>query len=73
MTMLDECKLKMHSNEWDAYWILRNLETPAEDASLTDKHGYWIQMKRVAELALLAACNAAEEVGKARRKEKNNE
>lgn len=61
--------LKMYSPEWEAFMLLRKLQTPAEDAPTDAKRLYWLDLRKIGGLLLNAACLAAREAGRAEEKE----
>lgn len=61
--------LKMFSPEWEAFILLRKLQTPAEDAPTDAKRLYWLDLRNIGGLLLNAACLAAREAGRAEEKE----
>ena len=61
--------LKMYSPEWEAFILLRKLQTPVDDASTDDKRLYWLDLRKIGGLLLNAACLAALDAGRAEAKE----
>lgn len=61
--------LKIYSPEWEAFMVLSRLKTPAEGATPEEKLDHWLNLRKVTELALDAACFAAKAFGIADEKE----
>lgn len=65
--------LRRFSPEWDAFIQLRELKTPADDATLDEKFEYWVALRAVGKSVLNAACLAAMAYGEAKGNAENGQ